>query len=164
VVTAYFDGTLMTRSFVKTEKGPSFICLKIQNICPKHSIVKIVPHPNNPSAFAIEAKATFSTCVLIVCVNPDGSVTITATIPDAKSPHFHDDLLLVSRKNKLLVHKMNPCNIPCLVTEYHLRNSGIFSHEIGTFFVNTTPNGEVILYYSIRCEGSKLHMAGISLN
>ena len=164
-VMVYSDGILMTRSFVETEKGPSLVCSKkVRDFFPKHSINNIVSHPNKPSVFAIEVKATSSTCVLIVHVNHDGSVTITATIPDAKSPHFHDGLFFVSRKNKLLVHRMNSCNIPCLVTEFHLRNSGTFSYDIGAFFVSTTPNGEVILYYSSRCGGSKLHMAGISLN
>jgi hypothetical protein len=164
-VTGYHNGTLMTRSFVNTEKGPSLVCLKIiRDFVPNNSIENIVPNPYNSLVFAIEAKTRFYTCVLIVCVSHDGSVTITATIPDAKSPHFHKDWLLVSSRNKILFYKMNRCNIPCLVTEFHLKNSGSFLHDIGTFFVKTSPNGKDILYYTSRCGGSKLHMAEISSN
>jgi WD40 repeat protein len=163
-VTGYPNGTIMTKTVEKTADGFSLNCLKIlENVSPGQ-IVKIVPHPHDPLVFAIEVEARWSqTSVLIVLVSHDGSVTITATIPDAKSPHFHKDWLLVLSRNKLMVHQINRSNIPCLVTEFHLRNSGTFSQDIGAFFVETTPNGEVILYYSLRCGGSKLHMAKISL-
>ena len=165
VMTSYPGGTLMVRSAVHTVgKGLSLSCLKIlENFFPG-KIVSIVPYPHDPSVFAIQVTAEWSqTSVLIVLVSHDGSVTITATIPDAKSPHFHEDWLLVSSRNKILFHHMNRCNIPCLVTEFHLQGNGTMRGvEIDAFCVKPTPNG-VMLYYSNNFGGSKLHMAKIML-
>lgn len=161
VMTGYSDGTLMTRRAVNTkDKGVSLSNSKITNNLLREEIVKIVPDPHNHSVFAIEVKAGLShTVVLIVLVNHDGSVTITATIPDAKSPHFHEDWLLVSSGNRILFHRMNRCNIPCLVTEFHLQDIGTMLVNIDVFCVKPTPNG-VMLY---NCVGSKLYMAKITL-
>jgi WD40 repeat protein len=165
VMTGYHDGTLMLRSAVHTvEKGLSLICLKILEKVLPGQIVKIVSHPHNPSVFAIEVQVRLShTVVLIVLVSHDGSVTITATIPDAKSPYFHEGWLLVSSGNKILFHKMNRCNIPCLVTEFHLQGNGPFGVRIDTFCVITAPNGKVMLHYSISGK-SKLCTAEIALS
>ena len=156
VMTAYPDGTLMVRSAVHTvEKGLTLSCLKITNKLLPGQIVKIVPHPYNPSVFAIGVSRGWShSSVLIALVGHDGSVTITETIPDAKSPHFHEDWLLVSSGNRILFYKMDRYNIPFLVTEFH-------SQEIGTFCVKTTPDGKDMLIYSHKWGGSKLYMAAI---
>jgi len=156
VVTGYSDGTIMARSAEYTPKtGVTLSCLKIMHRILGGQIDKIVPHPHNPSVFAIEVQVGWShTVVLIVLVSHDGSVTITATIPDAKSPHFHEDWLLVSSGNRILFYKMDRYNIPFLVTEFH-------SQEIGTFCVKTTPDGKDMLIYSHKLGGSKLYMAAI---
>ena len=150
LVTGYTDGTLMVRT---TEKTPdtrvTLACLKISDKVLPGQIGSIVAHPHNHSVFAIEVKAEWShSSVLIVLVNHDGSVTITATIPDAKSPHFHEDWLLVSSRNKILFHHMNSCNIPCLVTEFHLQPNGTMRVDFDAFCVKTDPNGKVMLYYA----------------
>lgn len=151
VVTGYTDGTLMARSAVHTaEQRLTLSCLKISDKVLPGQIVSIVAHPHNPSVFAIEVKAKWSrTSVLIVLVDHDGSFTITATIPDAKSPHFHEDWLLVSSRNRILFHHMNCCNIPCLVTEFFISQEiyRLFV-EIDAFCVKSDPNGKTILYYS----------------
>jgi hypothetical protein len=165
VMTGYPSGTLMLRSAVHTvENGLSLSCLKIsENVFPGQ-IVKIVSNPHDPSVFAIQVTAEWSqTSVLIVLVSHDGSVTITATIPDAKSPHFHKDWLLVSSRNKILFHHMNRCNIPCLVTEFHLQGNGTMRVEIDAFCVKTSPNDKTILYYSSDGK-SKLCTAEIALS
>ena len=163
-ITTYSDGTLVTRGVVITEdKRISLICLKITKQSLPGRIVNIVPHPHNPSVFAIQVKAGWSqTSVLIALVSPDGSVTITATIPDAKSPHFHEDWLLVLSRKKIRFHHMNRCNIPCLVTEFHLQVNGILHVEIDTFYVIKTPDGKIMLFYTDD-EKSKLHIAEIKL-
>ena len=165
VVTGYPGGTLMLRSAVHTvEKGLSLSCLKILEKVLPGQIVKIVSHPHDPSVFAIQVTAEWSqTSVLIVLVSHDGSVTITATIPDAKRPHFHEDWLLVSSGKRILFHHMNRCNIPCLVTEFHLQGNGTMRVEIDAFCVKTSPNGETILYYSSDGK-SKLCTAEIALS
>jgi hypothetical protein len=150
LVTGYTDGTLMVRT---TEKTPdtrvTLACLKISDKVLPGQIGSIVAHPHNHSVFAIEVKAEWShSSVLIVLVNHDGSVTITATIPDAKSPHFHEDWLLVSSRNKILFHHMNSCNIPCLVTEFHLQPNGTMRVDFDAFCVKPAPNGKVMLYYA----------------
>jgi WD40 repeat protein len=164
VVTGYSDGTLMARSAEHiVEKGLSLNCLKILNGFLRGKIDSIVPYPHDPSVFAIEVTAEWSqTSVWIVLVSHDGSVTITATIPDAKSPHFHEDWLLVSSRNKFLLHHMSRCNIPCLVTEFHLQRNGMMHVEIDAFCVITAPNGETILYYAHDGK-SKLYKAEITL-
>ena len=149
-VTGYPNGTLMVRSAVHTaEKGLTLTNLKIsENVLPG-KIVDIVPNPHDPLVFAIEVKAGWSSSsVSIVSVDHDGSVTIIATIPDAKSPHFHEDWLLVSSGNRILFHHMNRCNIPCLVTEFHLPKNGTMRVELDAFCVKTAPNGKVMLYYA----------------
>jgi hypothetical protein len=163
-ITTYSDGTLVTRGVVITEdKRISLICLKMTKQSLPGRIVNIVPHPHNPSVFAIQVKAGWSqTSVLIALVSPDGSVTITATIPDAKSPHFHEDWLLVLSRKKIRFHHMNRCNIPCLVTEFHLQVNGILHVEIDTFYVIKTPDGKIMLFYTDD-EKSKLHIAEIKL-
>jgi hypothetical protein len=150
VMTAYPDGTLMVRSAEHTVvKGLTLSCLKITNKFLPGQVGKIVPHPYNPSVFAIGVSRGWShSSVLIVLVDHDGSVTITATILDAKRPHFHKDLLLVSSGNKILFHRMNRCNIPCLVTEFHLQRNGTMHVEIDVFCVIKTPDGKVMLYYA----------------
>lgn len=165
VMTGYPDGTLMLRSAVHTvEKGFSLSCLKLSNKVLPGQIVKIVSHPHDPSVFAIQVTAEWSrTSVLIVLVNHDGSVKITATIPDAKSPHFHENWLLVSSGNRILFHHMNRCNIPCLVTEFHLQGNGTMHVEIDAFCVKTSPDGKTILYYSSDGK-SKLYSAEIALS
>lgn len=149
-VTGYPNGTLMVRSAVHTaEKGLTLSCLKISEKVLPGDIAKIVPNPLHPLVFAIEVKAGWSSSsVFIVSVDHDGSVTIIATIPDAKSPHFHEDWLLVSSGNRILFHHMNRCNIPCLVTEFHLPKNGTMRVELDAFCVKTAPNGETILYYA----------------
>lgn len=92
----------------------------------------------------------------------DGSVTITATIPDAKSLHFHEDWLLVSSGKRILFHHMNHCDIRSLVTEFYLQGNGIFRVEIDAFCVKTAPNGKTMLYYSHNWGGSQLYMAEIT--
>ena len=75
----------MTRMAVNTaDKGWSLVDPKItHNFCPG-KITKVISGPFNHSVFAIEVKSGWSqTSVLIVSGNHDGSVTITATIPDA---------------------------------------------------------------------------------
>jgi hypothetical protein len=57
---------------------------------------------------------------------------------------------------------MNRCNIPCLVTEFHLQGNGPFGVRIDAFCVITDPDGKVMLYYSISGE-SKLCTAKIAL-
>jgi WD40 repeat protein len=164
VMTGYSDGTLMTRSAGETDKGLTLSCSKIMNQFLPGKVDQIVPHPHNSSVFAIQVTAEWSqTSVLIVLVSHDGSVTITATIPDAKSPHFHKDWLLVSSGNKILFHHMNRCNIPCLVTEFHLQGNGMMRVEIDAFCVKTAPNGKTILYYSSDGK-SKLCTAEIALS
>lgn len=161
VVTGYPNGTLITRSARQSDEGISLSCLKITPEFLCGDIIKIVPHPYNHSVFAIEAKASWSSSIVcIVLVNHDGSVTITATIPDAKSPHFHEDWLLVSSENRILFYKIDRCNTPCLVTEFHLPDNGMMLVRIGAFCVITTPDGKVMLYYSISGE-SKLYKAEI---
>ena len=164
VMTGYSDGTLMTRMAVNTaDKGWSLVDPKItHNFCPG-KITKVISGPFNHSVFAIEVKSGWSqTSVLIVSVNHDGSVTITATIPDAKSPHFHEDWLLVLRENRILFYRMDRCNTPYLVTEFQLPDNGMMLVRIGAFCVITTPDGKVMLYYSISGE-SKLYGAEITL-
>lgn len=164
VMTGYPDGTLLVRSAVDTvEKGLSLSCLKISDKVLPGQVAKIVSYPHDYSVFAIELTAGWSqTSVLIVSVNHDGSVTIIATIPDAKSPHFHEDWLLVSRENRILFYKMDRCKTPYLVTEFHLPDNGMMLVRIGAFCVITTPDGKVMLYYSISGE-SKLYKAEIML-
>jgi WD40 repeat protein len=162
VMTGYPDGTLLVRSAVHTaEKGLNLTCLKILNNFLPGKIDNIVSHPHDSSVFAIELTAGWSqTSVLIVSVNHDGSVTIIATIPDAKSPHFHEDWLLVSRENRILFYKMDRCNTPYLVTEFQLPDNGMMIVRIGAFCVITTPDGKVMLYYSIS-GNSKLYKAAL---
>lgn len=163
-MTTYSDGTFMTRRAVHTaEKGLTLSCLKISDKVLPGQIDKIVSHPHDPSVFAIGMSRGLShSSVLIALVNHDGSVKIIATIPDAKSPHFHEDWLLVSSGNKILFHHMNRCNIPYLVTEFQLPDNGMMHVEIGAFCVITTPDGKVMLYYSIGGE-SKLYKAEIKI-
>jgi WD40 repeat protein len=162
VMTGYSDGTLMTRSAGETDKGLTLSCSKIMNQFLPGKVDQIVPHPHNSSVFAIEVAPPFSlkTNVLIALVNHDGSVTIFATIQDAKSPYFHKDWLLVSSGNKILFHHMNRCNIPCLVTEFHLQGNGTMRVEIDAFCVKTAPDGKIKLYYSL---DGKLYTAEITL-
>lgn len=163
VMTGYPDGTLMTRVAEQTDKGLSLRCLKLLNKFLSGKVNNIVPHPTNHSVFAIEVAQPFSMRmnVLIALVNNDGSVTITATIPDAKSPQFHKDLLLVLSGRSIQFHRINRCNSSCLVTEFQLQGNGPFSGEIDTFCVKTAPNGKVMLYYSI---SGKLRKAEIALS
>lgn len=161
----YPDGTLMTGSAGNTaEKGLSLTFLKRFNHFLRGQIDRIEPHPHNPPVFAIQVDLPFSmkTDVFVVSVDKDGSsVTITATIANAKSPYFYEDWLIVSSENRFLFYHMNPCNIPRLVTEFHLPNNGMMLVRIGAFCVKTAPNGKVMLYYSISGE-SKLHSAEIT--
>jgi len=150
VMTAYPHGKLMVRSAEHTvEEGLTLSCFKISDNVFTGKVANIVPHPYNPSVFAIEVSRGWSDfSVSIVSVDHDGSVTIIATIPDAKSPHFHEDWLLVSSGNRILLHHMNRCNIPCLVTEFHLQRNGTMHVEVDVFSVITAPNGKVMLYYA----------------
>ena len=163
-VTGYSDGTLMARSAKHTpDTRVTMSCLKISDKVLPGQIDKIVPNPHDPSVFAIQLTSRWSqTSVLIALVSPDGSVTITATIPDAKSPHFHEDWLLVSSGKRILFHHMNRCNIPCLVTEFHLQGNCTMCVKIDAFCVIKTPDGKIMLYYTDD-ENSKLHMAEIKL-
>jgi len=163
VMTGYPNGTLMIESAGETEKGLTLSCSKITNQFLPGKVNRIVSHSHNPLVFAIEVKDRFSkSCVLIVLVDKDGSVTITETISDAKSPHFHENWLLVLSGKSILFYHMNRCNIPRLVTEFHVQGNGPFRVEIDTFCVKTAPNGKVMLYYSISGE-SKLRTAEIAL-
>jgi len=164
VMTSYPDGTLVTNIVENTEKGLTLRSLKRTNNVLSEKIDMIASHPCDPSVFAIGmSRGLMHFSVSIVLVDHDGSVTITATIPDTKSPHFHKDWLLVSSGNRILFHKMNRCNIPCLVTEFHLQGKGTMLVRIDTFCVKTAPNGKVMLYYSISGE-SKLYSAEIALS
>ena len=150
VMTGYRNGTLVTRRVEKTAKdGLCMMGLKRMNQILPGKIDNIVSYPYNPSVFAIGVSCRWShSSVLIVLVDHDGSVTIIATIPDAKIPHFHGDWLLVSSGKRILFHHMNSRNIPCLVTEFHLPDNGTMRVEIDAFCVKTSPNGKVMLYYA----------------
>jgi hypothetical protein len=164
VITGYDNGTLLTRRAEQTDMGFTLRNLMLMNQFLTGKVDQIVPHPHNHSVFAIGmSRGLMHFYVLIVLVNDDGSVTIIATIPNAKSPHFHEGWFLVSSGEKILFHKMNRCNIPCLVTEFHLQGNGPFGVRIDAFCVITAPDGKVMLYYSISGE-SKLCTAKIALS
>jgi WD40 repeat protein len=150
VMTGYPNGTLETRRVEKTPKdGLCMMGLQRMNQILPGKIDNIVSYPYNPSVFAIGVSCRWShSSVLIVLVDHDGSVTIIATIQDAKIPHFHGDWLLVSSGKRILFHHMNSRNIPCLVTEFHLPDNGTMRVEIDAFCVKTSPNGKVMLYYA----------------
>ena len=161
VMTSYPDGTLVTNIVENTEKGLTLRSLKRTNDVLSEKIDMIASHPCDPSVFAIGmSRGLMHFSVSIVLVNDDGSVTITATIRNAKSPHFYKNWLLVSSGNRILFHKMNRCNIPCLVTEFHLQENGPFSVSIDAFCVITAPDGKIKLYYSL---DGKLYTAEITL-
>lgn len=160
VATGYEDGAFMLRKIERTVGGFSLNLLKVTNelLPPDHSIKKIVPHRCEPLVFAVETTSRWSTSVHLLKANPDGSVMIIATIPNAKSPYFYKNWLIVSSGNRFLFHQMNSDNIPFLVTEFQAQG------PVRSFHVVTTGNDPIKLLYSHMCGGSKLHMAEIMLD